>query len=269
MAWLFQKGDKVGIPMSVTVGISNLATVFLFALYLRPDWSPALSWLDGLAVLNGVFFFAGQWFCVRAVKAGDLVVHTSALGIKLILVAALSLAIGLEHGSWALLGAVALGAWAVFLLAGGNFQGWQKHRATLGFTLIGTAFFGLGDVLTAWKASELGMARWLLLMMIGSGCCAVQFLFVQRPALKQAFASAQSQRILLGLGLLMGIQAVLVNTAFALYKEPTISNLVFATRGLLAIPFLMLMRRQLRGVVSWQAFAGAVVMLAALLLAAA
>lgn len=268
MAWLFQRGEKEGIPVAVTVGVSNLATVLIFALYLRPDWGGQFSWWDGLAVLNGVFFFCGQWFSVRAVKAGDLVVHCSALGIKLVLVALLSLTIGLEQGSWALLGGVLLGAWAIFLLSGGNLQGWRQHRATVGWTLLGTTFFGVGDVLTSWGASNLGMGRWLMLMMIGSGCCAFTTLVPRRVPLREALSSRRSQRILIGLGLLMGTQAVLVNTAFALYQEPTVSNVVFATRGLLAIPFLMLIQKRLRGVVSPQSLCGACLMLVALLLAA-
>ena len=267
MGWLFQKGERAGIPMSVTVGVSNLATVLCFALYLRPDWAQPVGWLDGLALLNGLFFFCGQWFTVRAVKAGDLVVHTSALGIKLFLVAGLSLAIGLEGWSWTLLGAVVLGALAIFLLAGGNLRGWREHRVTLGWTLLGTAFFGLGDVLTSWKAAELGTARWLILMMAGSGCCALRFLLPRREVLRDALTARRTQGILFGLGLLMGGQAVLVNTAFAVYQEPTVSNVVFAMRGLLAIPFLMLIRRRLKGVVSWPSFAGTMLMLVALALA--
>lgn len=268
MAWLFQRGEREGVPVAVTVGFSNLATVLIFALYLRPDWSGPINWLDALAVLNGVFFFCGQWFSVRAVKAGDLVVHCSALGIKLVLVAILSLAIGLESGSWRLFGSVVLGAWAVFLLAGGNLHGWRKHRATVGWTLVGTAFFGLGDVLTAWGASGAGMGRWLMLMMGGSGCCALAILIPRRSGLRQALGSKKPRAILVGLGLLMGTQAVLVNTAFAIYQEPTVSNVVFATRGLLAIPFLMLLQRSLRGVVSAQTLSGAFLMLLALLLVA-
>ena len=254
--------------MSVTVGVSNLATVLLFFLYLRPDWSGSWSWLDALAILNGVFFFAGQWFSVRAVKTGDLVVHTSALGIKLLLVAGLSLALGLEKGSPALLMAVALGALAIFLLSGGNREGWLRHRRTVGWTLVGTFFFGLGDVLTSWKAVDLDMARWLVLMMSGSGFCAFCALVPKAVLLKKAVVRKETRWILVGLGLLMGTQAILINTAFGVYREPTVTNVVFASRGLLAVPFLMLVHRQWKGVVGGKKLAGALLMLVALALAA-
>ena len=267
LAWLFQKGEKNGLPMSVTVGVSNLATVSLFVCYLRPNWSAPWCWLDGLALTNGVFFFLGQWFSVQAVKSGDLVVHSSALGIKLLLVAGLSLAIGLEEGNSQLLIAVALAAVAIFLLAGGNLRGWQKHRATLGWTIVGTVFFGIGDVLTSWQASELGMARWLILMMTGSGCCAIITLSPKRKKLTHALRQSQLRWLLLGLGLLMGTQAVLINSAFAIFKEPTVSNIVFSIRGLLAIPFLMLIQQKMKGVVSLKSLAGACLMLFALILA--
>lgn len=254
--------------MAVTVGVSNLATVLLFLFYLRPDWGASWSALDALAIGNGVFFFFGQWFSVQAVKAGDLVVHSSALGIKLFLVASLSIAIGLEQGSVALLGAVCIGALAIFFLAGGDLAGWQKHHRTVAWTLVGTLFFGVADVLTSWQAQGLGMARWLVLMMLGSGCCALVALVPQGKVLVSGFKQPKSRWILLGLGLLMGTQAVLINTAFSVYREPTVSNVVFSIRGLLAVLFLMLVQRRFRGVVSTKTFAGALLMLAALALAA-
>jgi hypothetical protein len=253
--------------MSVTVGISNLVAGLMFLSYLRPDWEQPWSGLDALALLNGLFFFLGQWFSVRAVKAGDLVVHTSALGLKLLVVGFLSIAIGLETGSAGLILAVFLAAIGIFMLAGGNLAGWRIHRATLAWTVVGTFFFGLCDILTSWKASELGSARWLILMMASSGMCALGLLSKKTGTLKTYVSQPRILCILAGLGLLMGGQAVLVNTAFSVYREPTVSNVVYATRGLLAIPFLMIIHRKWRGVVSWKTAVGSVLMLLALTLA--
>ena len=66
----------------------------------------------------------------------------------------------------------------------------------------------------------------------------------------------------------MTTQAILINTAFAVYREPTVTNIVFASRGLLAVPFLMLIHRRWQGVVSVKTLAGACLMLVALALAA-
>jgi hypothetical protein len=267
LGWLFQKGERLRIPMAVTVGVSNLMAGLMFLSYLRPDWSQAWSGLDALALLNGLFFFLGQWFSVRAVKAGDLVVHTSALGLKLLVVGFLSISIGLEAGSTGLILAVLLAAVGIFMLAGGNLAGWRTHRATLAWTVVGTLFFGLCDILTSWKATELGSARWLILMMASSGLCALGLLSKKTDTLVKYASQPRILGVLAGLGLLMGGQAVLVNTAFTIYREPTVSNVVYATRGLLAIPFLMLINRKWRGVVSWQTALGAVLMLGALVLA--
>lgn len=267
LGWLFQKGEKLGVRMSVTVGVSNLIAGFMFFCYLRPDWGPAWSGLDAFALLNGVFFFLGQWFSVRAVKAGDLVVHTSALGLKLLVVGFLSLVIGLETGSLGLVAAVFVGAIGIFMLAGGNLVGWREHRATLAWTVVGTIFFGVCDVMTAWKASELGSPRWLVLMMASSGFCALALLLRRSKVLLSYRSQPRILLVLLGLGLLMGGQALLVNTAFSVYREPTVSNVVFATRGLLAIPFLMIVHRKWRGVVGWKTTLGSTLMLGALILA--
>lgn len=264
LGWLIQKGEGEGVPMSVTVAVANLATVLLFALYLRPDWSLPWGAMDAFALLNGVFFFGGFWFSVQAVKAGDLVVHTSALGVKLLIVAVLSIAIGLEQGSLALVGAVVLAAVAIFLLAGGNLKGWQKHRATLGWTLVGTTLFGLSDIFSAWKASEIGAPRWLMLMISGSGLCSVLALIPKAKLVRRAVERPKVRWILCGLGLLMGVQAILVNTAFTVYREPMVTNVVFASRGLMTIPFLMLVHRSWRGVVDFKTLGGAVLMLVAI-----
>ena len=268
LGWLIQKGEKEGVPMSVTAAVGTLATVLVFVIYLRPDWSVAWSALDLLALLNGTFFFGGAWFAIRAVKAGDLVVHTSTLGIKLFIVAGLSIAIGLEKGSPELVGAVVLAAVAIFLLAGGTLKGWKSHRATLGWTLVGTTFFGMSDTLAAWKASEIGTARWLFLMVVGSGLCAVVVLIPRIKLVERAFKRPNVRWILGGLGLIMGVQAILVNTAFTVYREPMVSNIVFSSRGLMTIPFLMLVHRSWRGIVDMKMLAGAVLMLVAIVLAA-
>lgn len=267
LGWLFQKGEQLGVRMAVTVGVSNLIAGLMFFCYLRPDWGQAWSGLDAFALLNGVFFFLGQWFSVKAVKAGDLVVHTSALGLKLLVVGFLSLAIGLETGSMGLVAAVVVGAVGIFMLAGGNLSGWRQHRTTLAWTVVGTVFFGVCDVVTAWKASELGSARWLVLMMMASSLCALTLLSRRASTVFSYRKQPRILLILLALGLLMGGQALLVNTAFSVYREPTVSNVVFSTRGLLAIPFLMIVHRKWRGVVGWKTTLGSLMILGALILA--
>lgn len=267
MAWLFQKGERMGVQMPITVGISNLSVGLIFLLYFGPSWSGDWSGGDLLAVGTGVFFFAGQWFSVRAAKKGDLVVHLSALGTKLLLVAALSVAIGLEQGGLSLVGAVLLAAVGIFYLSGGDLAGWAQHRATLGWTVVGTVFFGLSDVSTSLHASALGASRWLLLMMLGSSICSLLVLASRRMDLVAYVRDPKVVQILFLLGLLMGVQAILINTAFSVYREPTVSNVVFSLRGLLAVPFLMLVRRRWRGVVSGKTLFGAGLMMAALILA--
>lgn len=267
LAWLFQKGERMGVQMPVTVGISNLFVGLIFLIYFGPSWSGDWSWRDLLAVATGFFFFAGQWFSVRAVKEGDLVVHLSALGTKLLLVAGLSVAIGLEQGGLTLVGAVLLAAVGIFYLSGGNLAGWVQHRATLGWTLVGTAFFGISDVSTSLNASGLGASRWLLLMMVGSSICSLIVLAPRRADLVGYVKEPKVLRILCLLGVMMGVQAILINTAFSVYREPTVSNVVFSLRGLLAVPFLMLLQRRSRGVVSGKTLLGAGLMMVALVLA--
>ena len=99
--------------------------------------------MDWLAIANGGAFFLGQWFSTRSVKVGDIAVHSSALGFKVLVVGAFSLMVGLEEGSMGLVMGVGLAIVSVFLVAGGSFAGWREHRVTVGLTLVSCLFFGL------------------------------------------------------------------------------------------------------------------------------
>ena len=89
---MIQRATRNGVRMSVVLGFANLMTLGIFAVYLRPDFTHAFTFVDMLAILNGVLFFWGQWFSVQSVREGDLVVHSSALGFKVLIVATLSAA---------------------------------------------------------------------------------------------------------------------------------------------------------------------------------
>lgn len=268
LALLFQKGEQQGLGMRLTVGVSNFVTAMIFVTFLRPDWSAPISKLDLLAMLNGAFFFAGQWFAVKAVKSGDLVVHSSALGTKLLFVAAISLTIGLEKGSSLLLLAVVLSVLGIFLVAGGNLAGWKQHSTTVKWTLVGVLSFAISDVMTSNFAVHLGQARWLQIMMLSSASFSVVLLLPRRQALVSACKHWPTLRSLASLSLLMGVQAVLINIAFSQYREPTVSNVVFALRGLTAILFLMLLKRSWTGIITLKTAIGSALVVGALLVAA-
>lgn len=261
-----QKTSREGTKPTLITCLSNLVTISIFLLYLRPTGGWSLQAYDFLAIANGFVFFLGQWFSVQSVKSGDIAVHSSALGLKMIVVASLSLFVGLENPSWNLLGGVILAVIAVFLVAGASLDGWRKHRVTVGLTICACLFFGLNDFLTGWKSPETGGARWLVLMMGTSGLLSVFLLIPRRIELQNLVKNRPALTFLLLAALAFGIQALAVNIAFTRFNQPTLSNIVYSTRGLLAVLFLWWLHRKIRPQLRKSQLAGALLMILSLAL---
>lgn len=244
LGWCVQTGSSAGVRLGVIVGIANLLTALIFIGYLRPDDVFPLVGKDWWAVGNGILFFFGQWFSIQSVKSGDIAVHSSALGIKVVVVAFFSLLVGLEPSSLPLIAGVILAVISVYLVAGGSAEGWKIHRKTVGLTLLACLFFGMNDFLTGWQAREIGASRWLCLMMCTSGLVSVGFVFRRRESLGFFREAPRIGWIVLAAGLCLGVQALFVNLAFSGYGQPTLSNVAYASRGVMAVGFLMLIGRK-------------------------
>ena len=244
LGWCIQKGTFHGVRLSVIVAIANLVTAFIFLLYLDPTGGWEISGRDWWAIGNGVFFFLGQWFSIQSVKTGDLAVHSSALGMKVVIVGFFSMLVGLEPSSWSLVCGVILATVAIFLVSGGSAEGWRTHRVTVGLTLVACLFFGINDFLTGWQSREIGAARWLILMMSTSGVISIGLLFRRGEQLAMLVRNPRIATFVVGAGLLLGLQALVVNLAFSRYGQPTLSNVVFSTRGLMAVLFLYFIGRK-------------------------
>lgn len=244
LGWFVQQGAQRGSSLTMTVVVANFITALIFFCYLDPMGPWALSGKDWLAIGNGVLFFFGQWFSIRSVKSGDIAVHSSALGLKVIIVGVFSMVVGLEPSSWNLVSGVLLATFAVFLVSGGSAEGWRIHRATVGLTLIACVFFGINDFMTGWLSREVGTARWLTLMLGASGTISFGLLIKQRKEAAVLLRSRAAGGFMLAAGLVMGVQALLVNLAFSGYGQPTLSNVVYSSRGVMAVIFLYLIGKK-------------------------
>lgn len=266
LGWCIQAGSSAGVRLGIIVGIANLLTAAIFFAYVRPESILPLVGKDWWAIGNGIIFFFGQWFSIQSVKSGDIAVHSSALGIKVVIVAFLSLLVGLEPSSLSLITGVCLAVVSVYLVAGGSAEGWRIHRKTVGLTLVACLFFGMNDFLTGWQAREIGAARWLILMMGTSGLVSMGFVFRRRKSFGFFRETPRIGLIVLAAGVCLGIQALLVNIAFSYYGQPTLSNVAYASRGVMAVGFLMLIGRtsdpRFRKKQAW----GALLMMVALIL---
>jgi len=262
-----QRCTRAGLGLTLIVAFSNLITAIIFAAYLKPEGGWALHGRDWLAVLNGILFFAGQWFSARSLKGGDLAVHSSAMGVKLIVVASLATAVGLETSRPFLIPAALLACVSVFMVAGGSIAGWKHHWSTVGFTLLACLFFGINDFMTGWQAHHIGGSRWLVILFATGGLLSIGLLAARVPQIKSLAHSGTTKWFLLAAGCTLGVQALIVNIAFSEFRQPTLSNVAYSTRGVMAVIFLWCLGQRKTGGVFAKQISGAVLMVIALILA--
>jgi hypothetical protein len=263
---MVQRATRNGVRMSVVLGFANLATLGVFAVYLRPDFSAPFRMQDCLAVLNGVLFFWGQWFSIQSVRKGDLVVHSSTLGFKVLIVAALSASVGLEKAGAGLIGGSVLAAVAVFLVAGATAERLRANRTTLWLTVLACVFFATNDFLTGWKSQEIGGARWLIIMMLSAGTLSLGMLAPRWKDVRSAFGKTSTAFPVVAAGLALGVQALLVNLAFSWFREPALSNIAYSTRGVMAVFFVWIVVKRCEQPLGRRQLLGAILMVVALAL---
>jgi len=261
---MVQRATKLGVGISVVLGFANLLTLAVFAVYLRPDFSAPFGIYDGVAIFNGVLFFWGQWFSVQSVRKGDLVVHSSALGFKVLIVAALSASVGLEKLGPGLIGGALLAAAAVYLVAGATLERLKANWTTLWLTVMACVFFASNDFLTGWKSQEIGGARWLILMMMSAGGLSLGMLMPRWKDVKAAIGKRETALPVVGAGLTLGIQALVVNLAFSWFREPALSNIAYSTRGVMAVFFVWVIVNKCRQPLGGRQLLGAALMVLAL-----
>ncbi len=261
---MIQQATREGVRLPVVLGFANLLTLAVFVIYLRPDFSEAFGVYDGLAVCNGFLFFWGQWFSIQSVRKGDLVVHSSALGFKVILVVLLSASVGLEKAGIGLVGGAVLAALAVYLVAGATWERLKANGLTLWLTILACVFFATNDFLTGWKSYEVGGARWLIIMMMTSSLLSLGMLLPRWGHVREVFGNRKMSWPVVGAGLALGVQALLVNLAFSGYREPALSNIAYSTRGVMAVFFVWVVVKRCKEPMGGRQLIGAVLMVVAL-----
>ena len=261
---MVQRAARLGAKLPVMLGFANLLTFLVFAIYLRPDFSAPWQRYDALAVFNGFLFFWGQWFSIQSVQRGDLVVHSSALGFKVLIVATFSAWVGLEKAGVGLIGGAVLATLAVYLVAGATLERLKANRLTLWLTLLACVFFATNDFLTGWKSHETGGARWLIIMMVTSAVLSLIMLVARRNDVRLTFGKAETALPVLGAGVTLGVQALLVNLAFSWFREPALSNIAYSTRGVMAVFFVWMIVKRCKEPLGARQLIGAILMVVAL-----
>ncbi len=263
---MIQRASTLGAKLPVVLGCANLLTFLVFAVYLKPDFSAPFQRYDALAILNGFLFFWRQWFSIQSVQRGDLVVHSSALGFKVLLVATFSAFVGLEKAGIGLFGGAVLATLAVYLVAGATMERLKANRLTLWLTLLACVFFATNDFLTGWKSHETGGPRWLMIMMMTSGLLSIGMLAMRWRDVRETFEKTKTALPVIGAGMTLGVQALLVNLAFSIFHKPALSNIAYSTRGVMAVIFVWMIVKRGKEPLGARQLIGAILMVIALAL---
>jgi len=269
-ALLFRRAADFGVGFWRTTFVANVICAIAFVplwllggtFHLGLIWQPALTAL--LFVIGSVLNFI-------SLDKGDVSLATPVLGIKIVLVAALSALVTGDLGRPSLWAAAVLSTAAIALL---NWtRGVHHHHVTLTLLAAGSsaASFALFDVLVQKFAPEWGLGRFLPTMLgfVGLFSCGAIARF---PGSLRAI-DGRGWPWLLGGSLVLAAQAIIFITSVAHFQFAPAANVVYASRGLWSVALVWLIghwfgnrERQLGSdVLGWR-LVGAAMMLAAIVL---
>jgi drug/metabolite transporter (DMT)-like permease len=293
-ALLLKRASDLGADVWRTMRIINYAT----AVASLPVWllggtipSPSLWWQPTVAA---VLFFSGQVFTLLALNIGDVSVATPVLGLKILLVALLSVVLTGDPVGARLWTAAALSTVAIALLNIDRGRAHARVGTTIVLAALGAASYACFDVVMQKWSFAWGAGRIVPLAMVSAAVYSIPLrLFNRRRADDVAdlttFAAATAVKKvgtttaidrsrpyapwLIAGAISFALQGLTFITSITLYKQATVANVLYSSRGLWsvvgvwAVGHWFLNREQHLGsnVLVWR-FIGAVLMMAAIVM---
>jgi drug/metabolite transporter (DMT)-like permease len=270
-ALLLKRASDLGADVWRSTRIIN----YTQALMAVPFWLlggtiPGLS-LWWQPVVAGALFFAGQVFTLLALTTGDVSVATPVLGLKIVLVALLSVVLIGDPVGVRLWTAAALSSVAITLL---NLSPGHSHRRvarTIVLAALGAAAYASFDVLVQKFSPVWGTGRFLPLAM-AFGAAYSLALPTGRAEIDRE--SRPYSRWLAAGATCFAIQGLMFMSAVSIYRQVTSANVLYSSRGLWSVVGVWAVghwftnREQHLGarVLAWRLI-GAILLLAAIVMA--
>jgi drug/metabolite transporter (DMT)-like permease len=270
-ALLLKRASDLGADVWRSTRIIN----YTQALMAVPFWLlggtiPGLS-LWWQPVVAGALFFAGQVFTLLALTTGDVSVATPVLGLKIVLVALLSVVLIGDPVGVRLWTAAALSSVAITLL---NLSPGHSHRRvarTIVLAALGAAAYASFDVLVQKFSPVWGTGRFLPFAM-AFGAAYSLALPTGRAEIDRE--SRPYSRWLAAGATCFAIQGLMFMSAVSIYRQVTSANVLYSSRGLWSVVGVWAVghwftnREQHLGarVLAWRLI-GAILLLAAIVMA--
>lgn len=190
-------------------------------------------------VLVGLAFFLGNLTTFLAIRKGDVSVVTPLMGTKVIFVAVFAVLLINEPPTPSLLLAAGLTTAGIFLMGYSDFRRAAGSTAlwSIMITLHSSSLFAIHDVLVSMWAGAFG-PLYFMVISVGelSVLSVVMWACQGRPRLQMPKSAA---RYALTGSLLIGLQAILMGISLVFFNDATGVNIVYASRGLWAIAFVV------------------------------
>ena len=283
-ALLLKRASDLGADVWRSTRIIN----YTQALMAVPFWllggtipTPSLWWQP---VVAGALFFAGQVFTLLALTTGDVSVATPVLGLKIVLVALLSVVLIGDPIGARLWTAAALSSVAIGLL---NLSPGHSHRRvarTIVLAALGAAAYAFFDVLVQKFSPVWGTGRFLPLAMACGAAYSLALPTGRHSVRGHTVRSADLQvghdpesrpyaRWLTAGAMCFALQGLMFMSAVSIYRQVTSANVLYSSRGLWSVVGVWAVghwftnREQHLGarVLVWR-FIGAILLLAAIVM---
>lgn len=237
----------LGIKAGMRNGAGPIRSIFMtnvmYALWFMPflffsdEFPPQLIeiWKP---LLTGLFLFAGQVLVVITIRVGDVTIQAPLMGMKIILVAFLTVLFGLQDLNSCIWSAAALSSFAIFVLGASGFRNRRKILLTAIFAFFACLTFAIADILIQMWAPEYNRYNFAAIMNMCLpiyGLLLIPF-FRERPL----DITPKAIKWLLFGSCLLGLQSVLFVLPIAFRGEATIVNILYSSRGLWSIVLVWL-----------------------------
>lgn len=227
---LMKRALEKGVDLWTTMAINYwaMAAVFIAVIPFESRAIPWHLWYQPMVV--GLFSFLGQGCALKGISTGDSTIATPALGSKVLLVALLTETLLRQQVPLTWWIAASCSFAAVFFLQAGASTGRRRIFATLAYSVAAAVFFAFGDVLIQKWAPRWGVFHFLPAMSLAAAGYSLALLpFMGRPRL--AFPGG-GRGWVVGGGLVLGLQSLLLTAVIGLLGQVTLVNIVFSSRGL-------------------------------------
>ena len=230
------------------------------------------SWWQPVAA--GLLYFGGQVFTLLALNTGDVSVATPVLGLKIVLVALLTVALIGDPISSRLWTAAALSSIAIALL---NVSPGGTHRRvgrTIVLAAMGAAGYACFDVLVQKWSAVWGTGRFIPITIACGALYSLPLRQFDAPRVSSHVGTPHAYRPWLAAGALcFAVQGLMFMLSVAIYRQVTSANVLYSSRGLWSVVAVWAVghwftnREQHLGarVLVWR-FIGAVLLMAAIVL---